>query len=328
MTNGLLILSNSSGVSTIYREHLLCRQLPRPVNVPTMSQSVTPVNHLSAPAAQAVTHYENFPVASFLCPAHLRPAIAAIYHFARTADDLADEGSADALQRLADLQAYREDLLATASGQADSGRWSNVFEPLQRILQTHHLPVCLLTDLLDAFEQDVHYTAAQRRYTNDAELLDYCSRSANPIGRLLLHLYDVQDEASLEQSDHICSALQLINFWQDVRVDAARGRWYITQASMNRFGVTEADLLPASQSEDAALLITDCASSARAMMLKGSALPARVPGRAGWELRLVVQGGLRILDKIEAIGFVTWQKRPKLTAWDVPVLLWRALWMR
>jgi phytoene/squalene synthetase len=116
MTNGLLILSNSSGVSTIYREHLLCRQLPRPVNVPTMSQSVTPVKHLSAPAAQAVTHYENFPVASFLCPAHLRPAIAAIYHFARTADDLADEGSADALQRLADLQAYRADLLATASG--------------------------------------------------------------------------------------------------------------------------------------------------------------------------------------------------------------------
>ena len=278
--------------------------------------------------SQPVTHYENFPVASMLCPAPLRPAIAAIYHFARTADDLADEGSADAQQRLTDLQAYRADLLAAASAEDGSGRWANVFGPLQHILQTHPLPVRLLTDLLDAFEQDVRYTATQRRYAHDGELLNYCTRSANPIGRLLLHLYGVQDEASLTQSDHICSALQLINFWQDVSVDAAHGRWYITQASMTRFGVTEAGFLPASRSKDASLLIADCASSARAMMLKGSALPARVPGRAGWELRLVVQGGLRILDKIEAMGFVTWQKRPKLTAWDVPVLLWRVLWMK
>lgn len=278
--------------------------------------------------SQSVTHYENFPVASLLCPAHLRPAIAAIYHFARTADDLADEGSADAQQRLHDLQAYRADLLATDSGQAGSGRWANVFGPLQPVLQTQHLPVCLLTDLLDAFEQDVRYTAAQRRYVHDDELLDYCSRSANPIGRLLLHLYGVQDEASLAQSDHICSALQLINFWQDVSVDAARGRWYITQEAMARFGVAEADFLPASPSKEAALLIAEYASRARAMMLKGSALPLNIPGRAGWELRLVVQGGMRILDKIETMGYATWQKRPKLTAWDVPVMLWRAIWMR
>jgi hydroxysqualene synthase len=286
----------------------------RTTNVPAMSQPVT--------------HYENFPVASLLCPAHLRPAVAAIYHFARTADDLADEGSADTQQRLNDLQAYRADLLTAASGLAGSGRWTNVFAPLQPILQKHHLPVRLLTDLLDAFEQDVHYTAAQRRYFNDAELRDYCSRSANPIGRLLLHLYGVQDDASLAQSDHICSALQLINFWQDVSVDAARGRWYITQESMTRFDLTETDFLPASQSEGAALLIADHACSARATMLKGSGLPFKIPGRAGWELRLVVQGGLRILDKIEAMGHTTWQKRPKLTAWDVPVLLWRALWMK
>lgn len=289
-------------------------KIHRIANVPAMSQPVT--------------HYENFPVASLLCPAHLRPAIAAIYHFARTADDLADEGSADAQQRLNDLQAYRADLLVTARGQAGSSRWAKVFGPLQYVLQTHHLPVRLLTDLIDAFEQDVRYTAAQRRYANDGELLDYCSRSANPIGRLLLHLYGVQDEVSLAQSDHICSALQLINFWQDVRVDAARGRWYITQASMTRFGLTEADFQPASQSKNASLLIAECTNRARAMMLKGSELPFNIPGRAGWELRLVVQGGLRILDKIEAMGYATWQKRPKLTAWDVPVMLWRALWMK
>jgi len=257
----------------------------------------------------------------------LRPAIAAIYHFARTADDLADEGNADTPTRLAELNAYRADLLAAAGGQSVIGRWAPVFAPLQAVLQTHHLPVNLLTDLLDAFEQDVRYTAEQRRYTNDAELLDYCRRSANPIGRLLLHLHGVKDATALAESDHICSALQLINFWQDVSVDAARGRWYITQEAMTRFGVSDADFLPDSRSESASLLVATNTRAARVMMLKGAALPAKVPGRAGWELRLVVQGGLRILDKIEAMGFVTWQKRPKLTAWDVPVMLWRALWM-
>lgn len=299
-----------------------------------MSHPTPPAPHAAAPdapatrAAPPVTHYENFPVASMLCPAHLRPAIMAIYHFARTADDLADEGTADMTTRLADLQAYQADLLAAASGQSGSGRWAGVFGPLQHSLQAHQLPVRLLTDLLDAFAQDVRYTAEQRRYTNDAELLDYCRRSANPIGRLLLHLHDVQDATALAESDLICSALQLINFWQDVSVDAARGRWYITQEAMARFGVTDADFQPASRSDKAARLLADNAKTARAMMQQGAALPAKVPGRAGWELRLVVQGGLRILDKIEAMGCVTWQQRPKLTAWDVPVMIWRAVWMR
>ena len=293
-----------------------------------MTQSVPTAPPSTVHTSQPVTHYENFPVASILCPPHLRGAIAAIYHFARTADDLADEGQVDAATRLADLQAYRADLLAIASGQPGSGRWAAVFAPLQQILQTHQLPVQLLIDLLDAFEQDVRYTSEKRRYADDSELLDYCRRSANPIGRLLLHLYKVQDETALVQSDHICSALQLINFWQDVSLDAQRGRWYITQEGMARYALTDADFSPASNSQNASLLIADYVSSARAMMLKGSALPLTVPGRAGWELRLVVQGGLRILDKIEAMGYVTWRQRPKLGVWDVPVLIWRAVWMR
>jgi len=297
-------------------------------HTPSQPQKAPVPAHAAAAQAAEITHYENFPVASILCPAHLRPAIAAIYHFARTADDLADEGPADTPARLADLKAYRADLLAAANSQPGSGRWAPVFAPLQCVLQTHHLPINLLTDLLDAFEQDVRYTAEQCRYMNEAELLDYCTRSANPIGRLLLHLHGVQDATSLAQSDDICSALQLINFWQDVSVDAARGRWYITQQAMARFGVTQADFLPTSHSENAALLIAASASAARALMLKGAALPRKVPGRAGWELRLVVQGGLRILEKIEALGFVTWRTRPKLSAWDVPVLLWRAIWMK
>lgn len=293
-----------------------------------MSPSTPTPPVTTTPAPQALTHYENFPVASLLCPPHLRPAITAIYHFARTADDLADEGEVDVRTRLADLQAYRADLLAVTSAQADSGRWTKVFAPLQHIVQAHQLPVQLLSDLLDAFEQDVRYTHEQRRYTDETELLDYCRRSANPIGRLLLHLYGVTDPLSQQQSDQICSALQLINFWQDVSVDAQRGRWYITQASLTRFGLSEADFSPASENPNAARLIADNVRSARALMLKGAALPMKVPGRAGWELRLVVQGGLRILNKIEALGCVTWQKRPKLGLWDVPVLIWRAVWMR
>ncbi|MBK9443502.1 MAG: squalene synthase HpnC [Comamonadaceae bacterium] len=290
----------------------------------------SPAPVTSHATAAAVTHYENFPVASLLCPPHLRPAIAAIYHFARTADDLADEGSASTSTRLSDLCAYRADLLAVADSLANvlpaqiSQRWPQVFGPLHSVMQAHQLPVNLLTDLLDAFEQDVRFTAEQRRYATDAELLDYCTRSANPVGRLLLHLYGVTDAASLQQSDAICTALQLINFWQDVSVDVARQRWYPSTDSMARFEVVDADLAPDSRSPKAAQLIAYYAGAARARMLKGAQLAVHLPGRAGWELRLVVQGGLRILDKIEALGFRTWQQRPRLTLWDLPLLLWRA----
>jgi squalene synthase HpnC len=279
-------------------------------------------------AVQPVSHYENFPVASVLCPPRLRPAIAAIYHFARTADDLADEGDASAAQRLAALAQYRADLLAIASDQAHSGQWPQVFEPLRRVLHDFQLPLPLLADLLDAFAQDGRYTAAQRRYRDDAELLDYCTRSANPVGRLLLHLYGITDALSLTQSDQICSALQLINFWQDISSDVTRGRWYPSQQAMAAHGVSDADLQPDSQSDNARQLMAAYAAQARALMQAGAPLACRIPGRAGWELRLVVQGGLRMLDKIEAINFATWRTRPKLTARDVPLMLWRALWMR
>lgn len=286
-----------------------------------MTQSLT-----SAPAP--IDHYENFPVASWLCPPRLRPAIAAIYGFARTADDLADEGDAPAAARLRDLSVYRKDLQAIACGQPHSGQWSPVFNPLQRVLHDFQLPVALLAQLLDAFEQDVRFTAAGRRYASDDELLDYCTRSANPVGRLLLHLYGIQDDASLVQSDQICTALQLINFWQDVSLDLPRARWYPSVQSMQQHGVQDADLDANSHSKNATKLIASYASSAGATMLKGASLACRIPGRAGWELRLVVQGGLRILDKIEALQFATWRTRPQLGWRDLPVMLWRAWRMR
>jgi hydroxysqualene synthase len=275
------------------------------------------------PLAQGVSHYENFPVASRLCPPRLRPAIIAIYWFARTADDIADEGDALPQTRLDDLAAFRADLMATASGLPPSQRWAGVFEPLRPVISQFALPVHLLADLLSAFEQDV----VKQRYASQAELLDYCSRSANPVGRLLLHLYGIDDAQSLRESDGICTALQLINFWQDLSVDIPRGRIYLPADAWGLHGVDEAQLLGLENNAGTINLIAGCARYARASMLKGLNLAKRVPGRGGWELRLVAQGGLRILEKIEALGFNTLQQRPKLGAWDVTVMAWRALWM-
>ncbi|CDS54140.1 Phytoene synthase [Polaromonas sp. CG9_12] len=272
---------------------------------------------------QGVSHYENFPVATVLCPPHLRPAIAAIYWFARTADDIADEGDAAPQTRLDDLAAYRADLMATAAGRPPSPRWTKVFRQLGPMIRQFDLPVNLLADLLSAFEQDV----IKQRYASQAELFDYCRRSANPVGRLLLHLYGVNDAESLAQSDCICSALQLINFWQDLGMDIPRGRIYLPADSWAEHGVDEAQLLRLERNPNTINLIAAHTHLAGAMIRKGSKLVKKVPGRGGWELRLVVQGGLRILDKIEALGFDTLRQRPKLSTWDVAVMVWRALWM-
>lgn len=282
----------------------------------------------SAPAT-AITHYENFPVASWLCPPHLRAPIAAIYHFARTADDLADEGTSPAPQRLADLQVYRTALESACLNQPmSSGPWAWVFEPLRLAIAQYQLPPDLLHALLDAFVQDVEKTRDGTGYTDEAALLAYCQRSANPVGRLLLHLYGVTDAESLAWSDGICSALQLINFWQDPSRDLPRGRCYFPQKWCERWSLTIEDLQDPAQKHRADALIAQCAKDARARMDNASALVHRVPGRAGWELRLVVQGGLRILDKIQALGGRVLHQRPRLRPWDAPVLVWRALWMK
>ncbi|OYT99532.1 MAG: squalene synthase HpnC [Burkholderiales bacterium PBB1] len=272
----------------------------------------------------SVEHYENFPVASWLCPAPLRGTVAAIYWFARTADDIADEGNAPAAQRLADLSAYRADLATVAAGNTPSPRWQTVFGPLSEAMARHHLPVALLADLLSAFEQDVVKT----RYADRAEVLNYCSRSANPVGRLLLHLYGVSDAESLAQSDAICTALQLINFWQDVGIDTARGRLYLPLADIASHGLSVESLLARQDSPATRGLIAEMTAWARTLMLQGAPLVHRVAGRAGWELRLVVQGGLRIADKIEHMDYATLQQRPRIGKADAPLLLWRAARMR
>ena len=272
----------------------------------------------------AEQHYENFPVASLLCPAELRPAVMALYRFARSADDLADEGDASATQRCADLTAYRADLQAVVEGRADSGRWPAVFPSLAQAIRQHALPPQWLHALLDAFGQD----ARNPLYAGRAVLLDYCARSANPVGRLLLHLYRVGDGLSLRQSDAICTALQLINFWQDLSVDLPRGRVYVPLADLQRHGLDLERLLQ--QPDDAAMraLVRELVHWAAALMAEGAPLALRLPGRIGWELRLVVQGGLRILEKISDMDFASVRTRPVLGRKDARALLWRALRMQ
>ncbi len=283
---------------------------------------------MSAPqSAQEITHYENFPVASWLCPPHLRTAITAIYWFARTADDLADEGDATPQQRLDDLAAFRSDLLLAAKTESTSSRWPHIFKPLASAITKFSIPINHLEDLLSAFEQDIRKTRDGAGYATEAELHDYCTRSANPVGRLLLHLYGIADDAALRYSDHICTALQLINFWQDLSQDIPRGRFYLPEDACAAYKVTKADLTALRQTENTTKLIAAQAVNTLVMMKKGSKLVHLIPGRAGWELRFVVQGGLRILDKIKALDYAMLVKRPKLTKLDYVVIGWRALWM-
>jgi squalene synthase HpnC len=262
----------------------------------------------------SVEHYENFPVASLLCPPAIRPAVVAIYRFARTADDIADEGSASAEARRAELREYR------AALHGGTSRWPQVFEPLARQREAFALPLPLLHDLLDAFEQDT----ANPVYPDRTALLDYCRRSANPIGRLLLHLYGVADARALAQSDSICTALQLINFWQDLSVDLPRGRHYVCDDDLARHGLARPELLAQRDDARTRALVAELCGWARGLMLSGAPLVHRIGGRAGWELRLVVQGGLRILEKIAGADHAVLGWRPKLVAWDAPRLLWRA----
>jgi phytoene synthase len=269
-----------------------------------------------------VAHYENFPVASLLLPARLREPVEAIYAFARGADDVADEGDAPAVVRLARLNDYRLALNAIERGEPvrDAGL-APLFERLARAVRRHHLPVQLLRDLLDAFSQDVGKT----RYANFEELRDYCRRSADPVGRLMLHLYGAASAGNLADADRICTSLQLINFWQDVALDWAKGRIYLPQDDMARFGVGEADIAAQTCDERWRALLAFEVQRARTMMVAGAPLARRLPGRIGWELRLVVQGGLRILERIEAAGYDVFRHRPVLVRSDWPRLIWRAL---
>lgn len=285
-------------------------------------------------AAMAVDHYENFPVASLLLPRALRSAVRDIYRYARTADDIADEGDAPPEARLAGLAEYRLALRHLENGTSGRPPHPAIFEPLRDTIARHDLPLPLFHDLLSAFEQDV----VKHRYEDDTELFDYCRRSADPVGRLLLHLYGCRDEDSLGRSDAICTGLQLTNFWQDVALDWLKGRVYLPRSELARHGVTEdwigrcaraGQLLdggadtPVAQAWRA--LMHERVELARQRLLTGAPLARRLPWRAGLELRLVVQGGLRILERLDHLNYDVFRRRPVLRAADWPLMALRAL---
>lgn len=267
-----------------------------------------------------VDHYENFPVASILLPKALRRPTEAIYRFARGADDIADEGDADQAMRLKGLASYAEELDRIESGQSPA---NPEFDALAATIREWALPIQLFRDLLDAFAQDV----VKKRYADHAELLDYCRRSANPVGRLMLHLVDRASEENLRRSDCICSALQLINFWQDIAVDWEKDRVYLPQTELNRFGISEDQIAEGRWSPEWAALIDEQISQSQALMGEGAALVHQLPGRMGWEIRLTIQGGLRILEKIRRVRGDIFRFRPQLKTGDWLRMGSRALFM-
>ena len=261
-------------------------------------------------------HYENFPVASLLLPRRLREPVAAIYAFARRADDHADEGDLAPGERL-----RRLDLEARAlDGDAEALPGDPVHMALADAVERHALPRQLLHDLLTAFRMDVTKT----RYADHAELLHYCRHSANPVGRLLLHLFEEATEANLIRSDAICSSLQLINLWQDLAQDITeRDRLYLPRADWAAAGIDEAQLLECRDSTALQEVVSMQLDRAEALMCDGMSLGGALPGRLGLEIRLTVEGGLAVLAACRRRdnSFA----RPRLPRSGWPALLWRAL---
>jgi squalene synthase HpnC len=264
-----------------------------------------------------VDHYENFPVASLLVPARLRPAIETIYGWARCADDLADEGDASPAERLAALAAMQSDLRRIEQGLVPE---QAVAQRLLLVVAQHRLPLSLFHDLLSAFMQDV----TTLRYANFDQVRDYCRRSADPVGRLMLHLYGSMTPQNFAHSDAICTGLQLTNFWQDIAIDWQKNRVYLPQESLQRFSVSEGHI--AAGVVDAAWknMMRHEVQRTRGLLESGIHLALALPGRLGWELRLVVQGGLRILQRIEQVDYDVFRQRPTLKKTDWALMLWRA----
>ncbi len=266
----------------------------------------------------ARSHYENFPVASRLLPRHTRDAVAVIYTFARQADDFADEGEMETATRLERLDQYDSHLDELANG---IPQHDPVFIALADVVQRHHLPLALFHDLLSAFRQDV----TKKRYRDFDEVLDYCRRSANPVGRLLLYLHNEASQENLRLSDNICTALQLINFHQDLEQDyRENNRIYLPQDEMDRYGVTESDIAAQHAGMPLQRLLASQREQITAMMLQGARLGTGLHGRFGLEIRLIIEGGLAVLEKLSAQGDEVFS-RPRLKKTDYLRIVFRAL---
>jgi hydroxysqualene synthase len=282
-------------------------------------------------ARDARTHYENFPVASRLVPPHMRNHVAAVYAFARAADDFADEGlrSVDErhrlldgwLCRLRDASSNNANAMNQAIGAGEPANTHDIFTALGATIRAKALPVSLFEDLLSAFRQDVTVT----RYASWVDVLDYCRRSANPVGRLVLRIAGYHEARLDSWSDAICTALQLTNFWQDLKIDFDRGRVYIPEEELRTSGAAPADLARPSLTPAWTRAVAAAVARTRALFREGRPLCDAVRGRLGYELRATWLGGTRILDRLEASGYDMIQRRPSLGAADAPWFAWRLL---
>ncbi len=265
-----------------------------------------------------VDHYENFPVASWLLPGRLRRPVEAIYRFARSADDIADEGHAPPAERLTQLAAYRHELARIEAGETPT---DPVFAPLASAIQTHAIPFAPLHDLLSAFEQDVTKT----RYADFGEVMDYCRRSANPVGRLMMHLYGDDDPRHLAYSDAICSSLQLINFLQDIAIDYQKNRIYLPQDELAAHHVSESQIATGDTRGLWRAMMLKQIERTRKLLQAGAPLGRILKGRIGLELRVTIRGGETILRKLHADPGCVFSRRPVLTRGDWIMMLVRGL---
>jgi phytoene synthase len=274
----------------------------------------------------AHTHYENFPVASRLLPRAMRPHVAAIYAFARLADDMADEGTRPAPERLADLDDWERRLAAAAGGGPLPGEpHGDVFVALRQTMRECRLPPQLFHDLISAFRQDVTTT----RYATWEDVLDYCRRSANPVGRLVLRVAGYEDAALDAASDAVCTALQLTNFWQDFAIDWRQGRLYVPASIWQPAGASAADLDARVLTPAWRAALTEATIRTRALFAAGRSVCDGVSGRLRYELRATWLGGSRILDKLEAADYDVFARRPRLVKADIPAILFRTVvWPR
>ena len=281
------------------------------------------------------THYENFPVASFLLPRGMRPHVAALYAFARAADDFADEGERTVEERHRLIDGWRARLLEAVAGTTSTIQRApepgepkhtrEIFMALGVTARRLQLPTILLEDLLSAFRQDVTVW----RYATWPSLFDYCRRSANPIGRLVLRIGGYTDDDLDKCSDAICTALQLTNFWQDVKSDWSRGRIYLPREEMQAHGAEETALAADKLSADWRAAMASAVGRTRVLFRDGLPLCDRLRGRLRYEIRMTWLGGTCILDRIEAVNYDVLRHRPTIGAADIPRLIGVALgWPR
>jgi squalene synthase HpnC len=267
--------------------------------------------------AIARKHYENFPVASHFIPRDLRPYVFVVYAFARTADDFADEGAVTTSQRLANLSEWESKLERSYAGDADHP----VFIALQETISRCGIPKQPLADLLMAFKMDV----TRDRFSTFEDLLHYCAHSANPVGRLVLHIFSWATDRAIRFSDDICTGLQLANFWQDVAIDWAKGRLYLPLEDINRFGYTEDDLARATCDERFRDLLRFQVERTRAYFNSGRPLLDEAVKELKFELRLTWHGGMTILKKIERANYDVLTRRPVISSMDKAGILIRTI---